>query len=147
MPLDSPRAEPTMTEAVAGIASDFQKLMSQQFALFRAEVGENWRKAMSAMQPIVIGAMFAVTGFVMFGLTVALLLYWAMSPAGNDPSRLPLWACFGLASLGFMVIGGGLVAVGMKAIREVNAVPKKSALEIEKTVAAIVDPHGHPAAT
>lgn len=136
--VETPR-EPSLTEVVAGIVADFQKLASQQLALLRAELRTDWEKAQAVARPMIVGGALIVVGAILLGIAVALGLHWSLSPAGTDPSRFPLWACFGVAALAFVAIGGAFVAIGTKALQTFNPLPNESVDALEKSLKAIVD--------
>ena len=143
MSLHTP-SEQSMTDVIAGIVADFQKLVSQQLALLRAELRSDWMKTKNALMPIVVGGILAMVGLVLFGFTVAHGLHWLLTPAGMDPARLPLWACFGIACLLFIGLGSVLVMVGANAFRTFSMVPTQSADALQSNIAAIVDASSGP---
>ena len=141
---NEPNVEPSLTDVVSGIVVDFQKLVAQQLALLRAEVRTDWDKSKRALKPIVIGAVFAAIGALLLGFAAAFGLHWAVSPAGVDAGRLPLWACFALTAAGFVVVGLALIAVGTKAFQSFNPLPVETAAALEQNLKALVD--GRPSA-
>lgn len=138
MPLEIPN-EKSLTDMVAGIVADFQKLLSQQMALLRAEIRSDWSRTKSALIPIAIGAGLAVVGCILVGFCVAHLIYWAMMPPGMDPGRIPLWGCFGIAALAFLAIGGGLALAGIKTLKSFNPLPDQSADALKTNLKSIVE--------
>lgn len=138
MSAEMPKVEPTITEVVAGIVADVQKLAAQQLALLRSEIKGDWDRTKRAMWPMIVGMVFAAVGVVLAGLTAALALYWGVSPADVDPARIPLWGCFGLTAAGFLVIGGGLIAAGVRAFQSFNPLPNETAEAFEKNLKALV---------
>lgn len=139
MSIETPKLEPTMSEVVAGIIADFQKLVSQQVALLRAEVSADWQKTTRALQPIVAGGMFVVTGVILLGFTAAFALHWSVSPAVNDPARFPLWVCFGVVAIAFVALGAIFIAVGLRLFQSFNPLPNISAAAFEKNLAVLSD--------
>lgn len=145
MSTENPRVEPTMTEVVSGIVTDFQTLVSQQLALLRAEIRTDWEKSKSALRPIAAGGLLAMVGLILLGFTAAFGLHWSVSPAGADMGRLPLWACFGVAAVAFLGVGTALIAVGVKAFQAFNPLPDKSADALTDNLKALVDQRGYVA--
>lgn len=81
------------------IGRDARQLLAQQIDLFRAEVGQELRRAGGAAASVAGGAGLTAAGGLISGFALAHLL--------NRVTGLPLWACFGL-------VGGGLGAAGVK---------------------------------
>jgi len=97
---------PSMTTLVSGILTDVQQLMAQQTQLLRLEIREDLRKARTGA--IFLGAGLGVTavGLLLFCLMLPYLLWW-LTP-------LPLWACFGIFGVVFLLIGGGASFAALK---------------------------------
>src|SRR5690349_15465475 len=89
----------SMTALVSGILTDVQQLMTQQTQLLRLEIREDLRKARTGA--IFLGAGLGVTavGLLLFCFMLPYLLWWL--------TLLPLWACFGIFGVVFLLIGGG----------------------------------------
>jgi hypothetical protein len=138
MSAEMPKVEPTITEVVSGIVADVQKLVAQQLALLRSEVKGDWDRAKRAMRPMMAGMVVAAVGVMLAGLTAALALYWAVSPADVDSARIPLWGCFGLTAAAFLIVGGGLIAAGVRAFQSFNPLPNETAEALEKNLKALV---------
>jgi hypothetical protein len=133
-----------ITQVVGGILDDFQKLMTQQVALLRAEVTKDWGKTKSAMCPLAVGAAIGVVALLQFGIAVGLGIYAAASPAGVDPAHIPMWGCFALAGLGFAVVSGILVAVGARAFQSFNPLPDETMRAFEKNLQSFVTTSSAP---
>ncbi len=133
------KIEPSLTDVVSGIVVDFQKLVAQQLALLRAEVRADWEKSKRALRPIFAGIALVAVGTILLGFAAAYGLHWAVSPAGNDLAKLPLWACFAITAIAFLVVGGGLIAIGTRAFQSFNILPNESAEALEKNLKALVD--------
>lgn len=126
--------ESSIVGALKGVLDDFQKLLQQQLTLFRAEVRADWHKTKSAVWPLVVGIGFLVIGAPVLCFMLAHLLHWLTSPAGADPARLPLWACFGLVGGALAVVGAVLLAVGIRKFQSFNPLPDESARALEENV-------------
>jgi hypothetical protein len=127
-----------MTNVVGGIVDDFQKLMTQEVALFRAEVKREWDKAKAAMCPMAAGAAVSMIALLQFGIAAGLGIHEAVSPAGIDPARLPMWGCFALAGLAFGVVGGILLAIGMRMFQALHPLPDETMQALEKNLQTFV---------
>jgi len=130
--------ETPMTDVVRGIVDDFQKLMTQQVALLRAEVKKDWDKTKIAMCPIAAGAAIGVVALLQLGIAAGLGIYAAASPNGLDPARIPMWGCFALAGLGFAVVSGILLAIGTRAFQSFNPLPDETMRAFEKNLQSLV---------
>jgi len=136
--------ERPITEVVRGIVDDFQKLMTQQVALLRAEVKTDWEKTKMAMMPIAGGAAFGLVALMQFGIAVGMLIYWATSPAGIDPARIPMWGAFGIAGIIFAILSGIMFAVGMNAFKSFNPLPDETMRAFEKNLQTFVSSSSTP---
>jgi hypothetical protein len=115
--------EQSMTTLVSGIVGDLHDLVKQQMELTRREIGEDFRKSKEAARLLVLGLGMLTLGAFMLSLTLALLLWWLSSPAGADPARIPLWACFGIVGVVFGAIGWPLTTAGQKEFDSVHLLP------------------------
>jgi len=126
--------EPSVTSVVKGIVDDFQTLMQQQVALFRAEVMNDWRKTKEAAWPTVVGAGIMAISGIMLSLMLVHLVHWGTSPAGSDPASIPLWGCYGLVGALFAVCGAGLIYFGITRFQSFNPLPEESAQALKENV-------------
>ena len=84
---------------VGRIADDAKQLLGQQVELFRAEIGEELRRAGGAAGSLAAGGGLTAAGGLLGGFAAVHLV--------RRVTGLPLWACFGL-------VGGGLGAAGVR---------------------------------
>jgi putative superfamily III holin-X len=131
-------SETPMTESLRGIIDDFQKLMSQEIALLRAEVTRDWGKAKLAMCPMAAGAAIGIAALLQFGIAAGLGIYAAGSPVGLDPARIPMWGCFAIAGLAFGIVSGILLAIGTRAFQSFNPLPEETVRAFEKNLESFV---------
>jgi hypothetical protein len=103
---------------MGGILSDVQQLMSQQVQLLRLEIRDDLRKARTGA--IFLGAGLGVTavGVLLFCLMLPLLL--------NALTGLPLWACFGIFGVVFLLIGGGASYAAAKKFQDAASLAESS---------------------
>jgi Putative Actinobacterial Holin-X, holin superfamily III len=127
-----------ITDVIRGIVDDFQKLITQQVALLRAEVTKDWHRTKLAMCPLAAGAAIGVVALLQFGIAAGLGIYAAASPAGVDPARIPMWGCFAIAGLGFAVVSGILIAVGARAFQSFNPLPEETVQAFETNLKSFV---------
>jgi len=92
-------SEPSLTSIVSGIIHDFQELVKQQLALFKAEVVTDFRKTREASAALVSGMVALFLGSVLLCFMLVHLLEWAFRP------HLEIWMCY-------LIVGGVVVAAG-----------------------------------
>lgn len=112
--------EQSATSLVGGILDDIQELVKQQVQLTRKEVTEEVHKAADAVVFFALGAATLFFGALILGLALVHLLHWAASPAGSDPARLPLWACYALVGVPLALAGGGFTWLGRNRLTSIN---------------------------
>ena len=137
-------SETPMTESLRGIVDDFQKLMTQEVALLRAEVKRDWDKAKMAMCPMAAGAALGIAALLQFGIAAGLGIYAAGSPVGLDPARIPMWGCFAIAGLAFGIVSGVLLAVGTRAFQSFNPLPEETMKAFEDNLHSFVATNAAP---
>jgi len=116
-------SEPTLTSTVSGIISDFQELVKQQLALFKAEVAADLRKTREASVSLVCGAVCLGIGTILLCLMLVHLLTWAFDP------HLPLWGSYLIVGGVIAAIGGGLTYNAWTQFHGVTAEQSVKALE------------------
>ena len=94
-------SSPSMTALVSGILADVQQLMAQQARLLRLEIREDLRKARTGAIFLGVGLGIAAVGGLLVCFMLPLLLNWLTD------NVLPLWACFGIFGVTFLLVGGG----------------------------------------
>ncbi len=91
-------AEPSVTTLLSGIVTDAQELINQQLQLFKHELKDDMKRAQEGLPVLGMGVSIAVAAVFLLGITVALLLSWAI-PA------LPWWGSFAIVTVVFGVAG------------------------------------------
>jgi len=101
-------SQPSMTSLMGGILTDVQQLVAQQVQLLRLEIRDDLHKARTGA--IFLGAGLGITlvGGLLFCLMLPYLLNWLTNGV------LPLWACFGIFGVVFLLVGGGAAYAAMK---------------------------------
>jgi uncharacterized membrane protein YqjE len=122
--------EPSVTGLVKGIIEDVQTLTKQQFALLKQELEEDFAKSRKAAMPMMIGLGIMLIGTLLLGITLGLLLNWAI-PA------LPLWAAFAIVTV--LMFGGGfaLFYEGQKKFETFNPLPDRTLEALKDNVASL----------
>jgi hypothetical protein len=132
--LQSPPEQQSMTGVIAGIVDDFQKLISQQMDMVRAEIRRDWEKTKEALWPLAVGSALLITGGLLVSLMLVFLIHWASSPPAYDLARVPLWGCFGLVGSCFLIVGGILLGMGIHRFHSFTPLPEKSAEALKENV-------------
>lgn len=120
---------PSMSSLVSGILADVQQLIMQQTQLVRLEIREDLRKARTGA--IFLGAGLGVTavGLLLFCLMLPYLLWWL--------TELPLWACFGIFGVIFLLIGAGASYAAVKKFQDAASLPESTAA-LKENVACLL---------
>jgi uncharacterized membrane protein YqjE len=133
-------SQPSMTELVKGIANDIGDLVKQEIRFARTEIKSDLRKARRAGAFLVSGIATALVGTVLFSLMIVHFLHWLASPTSAvDPSKLPLWGCYGLTSILFLGAGAFLAEMGLKKLDKDNPLPVQTVKTVEENVSWITN--------
>jgi uncharacterized membrane protein YqjE len=128
----------SVTALVSGIISDAQELMHQQFNLLKTEVRDDIRKTKEALLALGLGAGVALLGVLLLVLALVHLTHWAFNNVPHE--TLPLWACYGIWAVVFLVIGGVLCYAGKKKFDSFNPLPEQTAEALQENVKWITHP-------
>jgi hypothetical protein len=113
-----PPDQASLTSLVSGIIADAQRLIKQQTDLIRHEIREDIRKARDGAIFLGVGLGITLVGGLLFCLMPPYLLNWLTD------NQLPLWACFGIVGLVFLILGACAVWVASKKFRSVAQLPE-----------------------
>lgn len=116
-----------VSKLVGGIISDAQDLFKQQLAMFQAEIKEELQKGKQAAISLAAAAVVGLIGLLLAGITIAIFLQWLWPD-------LALWAAFGIATVLFLVIGGGIFFAGKKKLAETHPLPTRSIDALKENV-------------
>jgi hypothetical protein len=114
-------SQPTVTALVSEILADVQSLLAQQARLLRLEVREDLRKARAGAIFLGAGLGVIIIGGLLFCFMLPLLLNWLTN------GQLPLWACFGIFGVVFLLVGGGVTYAAGQKFRDAASLPESSA--------------------
>jgi len=113
-------SEPSLTSIVSGIVGDFQELIKQQLALFKAELTSDFRKTRDASLVLVSGVVALLFGSGLLCLMLVHLLDYAFAP------HLPLWSCYLIVGGAVFALGAGLTAWGWKQFQSFHPLQSES---------------------
>jgi len=119
-------SEPSLTSLVSGIVSDFQELIKQQLALFKAEVASDFRKTREASATLAAGLVALLFGCGLLCLMVVHLLQWAF--------HLEFWVCYLIVGGAICTLGAVLVGVGWKQFHSFNPLPDQSVAAMKENL-------------
>jgi len=133
-----------LTELVKGIVGDIGDLIRQEVRFARTEIKSDLQKTQTAVVLLSLGSAVAGLGTLLLSLMFVHLLHRMTIPtelaaASVDPARLPLWGCYGLVSLLFLVIGGSLVMLGVNKFKSFNPLPDETAKSVQENVSWITN--------
>jgi hypothetical protein len=128
-----PGSDASMTQLVSGIINDAQQLTRQQFALFKAEIREDFAKTKQASVSLLLAAGFAGLSAILLGIGIALLLAWAV-PA------VPLWGWFLISGAVLAAVAGAFFYAGRKQFQSLEPLPDQSAQALRENVQWIMHP-------
>jgi hypothetical protein len=114
MPATLPTSsEPGMAATMSGIVHDFQELVKQQLALFKAEVASDFRKTREATVSLAAGVVALLFGSGLLCIMSVHLLKWLV------PS-MELWVCYLLVGGGVVLVGAVLTGIGWKQFQSIQ---------------------------
>jgi len=116
----------SVSQLVSGIVSDAQTLMSQQLALFKQEVREDFSKTREAVTSLALAGGLLLVGSILLCLMCVYLLH--------ELAHLPLWGSFAIVGGVLTVLGGVLGYLGREQLRTVNPLPDKTAKALEENL-------------
>jgi hypothetical protein len=118
---------PRLSNLAGGVVSDFEELIGQHFDMIRAEVKQELRQVSNAVGSLTAGAGATAAGGILGTLAAVHLL--------QKLTGLPLWACYALVGGGLGLLGGGLVARGVKQVSDVDLLPRETFQTVKEELA------------
>ncbi len=109
-----PKEKPKLAILAGEIVQDAQKLVEQQVALVKLQLFEDWGnlKPFALWMAVAIVALFSAG--LLFSLTVVFVLH--------DNSGLPLWGCFAITVVLFLIAGGVSLAIARAKSKDLSFV-------------------------
>jgi hypothetical protein len=126
MPENVQNEAPSMTTLVGGIITDAQRLVRQEVALARREMQTELDKAKSAGLGLSVGLGCALLGAIHLTFMVVYLL--------AEQGHIPLWVGFLIVGGILAVVGGVVLAVAVRQLREISLVPPQTAESLQENV-------------
>lgn len=134
---------PPDTEGMAGllrgIINDIGDLFSKQIKFARKEIEADLTKTRRAAAILGLGSGIAFLGAILLSLMLVYLLHAVSNPAVETTERFPLWACFGIVSAVFLVIGSGIAYAGCQLFASFNPLPDQTAQQVKENVGWIAN--------
>jgi uncharacterized membrane protein len=119
-----------VTSLVSGILTDVQYLLAQQARLLRLEIREDLRKARTGALFLGAGLGVIIVGGLLFCFMLPHLLNWLVP-------ELPLWACFGIFGVVFLLVGGGVTYAAVQKFQDATSLPESTAA-LKENVACLL---------
>jgi len=116
----------SMTGLLTGIFADAQRLIEQQFAMFKAELRSDFAKTKQATMMLAAGAAVGVIGVVLIAFTAVYAL--------NELAHLQLWASYAIVAAVLTVGGGAAIYAGILKFQSFNPLPDETAAAIRENV-------------
>jgi len=123
-----------MTGLMSGIINDIGDLIRHEIKFARTEMKADLRKTRDAVAVLALGAGTALLGAILLALMLVFLLQYVSLPAEEMRPGLPLWACFGIVSAVFLVIGLAVSYMGYSMFKSFNPLPEQTAQTVKENV-------------
>ena len=119
-------ADQDLTCLAGKVVHDSEKLLSQQVDLFRAELGQEFRRLGDSAFAMVVGVSLATGGIILAGLMLANLLQLL--------TDWPSWCCYRLIGAACVVGGVILVRAGRRGVAQVQFLPQQTAQAVKENL-------------
>lgn len=120
-----------LADVLVSIARDAGHLVTQHAELFRSEIRQGVGGAVPALAAIGAGVGLAAVGG---GLGSHMLVHGL-----HRSTRLPLWACYGLAGGLLATVGVGLIGAGTRRVANLGLVPRETIAALKEDLEWIRD--------
>jgi CHASE3 domain sensor protein len=137
--VQTPPNEASMTGLLRGIINDIGDLFSKEIKFARKEFEADLRKTRRAAAVLALGAGAAFLGVILLSLMLVHLLHHVSLPAEEIRPGLPLWACFGIVSAVFLVVGSAVSYMGYSMFQSFNPLPDQTAQTVKENVGWIAN--------
>lgn len=128
----NPAQNGSLTELVAGIFNDGQRLLKQQLDMIRSEVREDLRKSRDVAVYLGLGIGLLSLG----GMMLLVALVYLM----NFLTGWHLAACWGAVGGATVAFGAVALAAGRRVMNSFNPLPEKSFNALQENVSWIANP-------
>jgi len=122
----------SVASLVSGIVKDVQDLTSQQLALFKEEMAQDFRKAREVALSWAVGLAGLMVGTIMLAITAAEFLRWA--------TELPVWVCYLIVTGIAVAAGSALVYAGQRKLKSFSPLPDQSFRALKENVQCLTNP-------
>jgi len=140
--VQTPPEQAGTADLLRGIINDIGDLFRQEIRFARTEFKSDMRLTVRAGTVLTFGVGTAVLGALLLALMLVHLIKWLSLPAGTAPEvdpGLPLWACHGIVSAVFLVVGSGVTYAGVKMFQSFNPLPDETAESVKENVEWMVN--------
>lgn len=121
----------TLTGLISGIADDAQRLILQQYKMFRAELREDIRRTKTVVLYMGMGGAGVLVGFLFLLVSVPLFLNWAF--------ELPPWAGWAIIGAIAITIGAVGLYVGKRIFVRFNPLPERTLRALQENLSWITN--------
>ena len=125
--------QPSLSSLVGGIINDAQQLIRQEVLLVRREVQAELNKAKAAAISLGVGMALGVVGGLLLCFMLVHLLYWLTNPQ-LPHEQLPLWGCFGIIGVLFLIVAAGLAYFAKSQVSKIDVVPRQTVETMKENV-------------
>lgn len=122
-----PSTDNSLSSLTEGILSDVGNLIAQHFDLLGTELKQELKDVGSAALSLGTGTGAAALAGMLGTVAVVELVH--------DVSRLPRWACYGLAAGLLGAAGAGLLTAGVKQAGKIDLIPRQTAQVLKEELA------------
>jgi protein-S-isoprenylcysteine O-methyltransferase Ste14 len=122
-PAESP---PSVSNLVAGIISDAERLVRQEITLARREIQLEWEKAKMAAVAMAVGLLVCLLAATFLGTMAVYMIH--------ELGGVPLYGAYAIVGLVCAVLGAVLLYVGWQQASKVHVVPPQTAETIKENV-------------
>ncbi len=104
--------KPKLAVLAGEVLHDVQKLVEQQVELVKVQLFEGWGSFKPLALWVVVGTVSLLSAGLLFSLTLVFVLH--------ESTQLPLWACYGITVIFFLVVGGVSLWVARQKSKELS---------------------------
>jgi len=132
--VQTPVEEAPVASLMRGINNDIGDLIRHELKFARTEMKADLRKTRNAAVVLALGTGTALLGAILLALMLVHLLRYVSLPAGVTDPGLPEWACYGIVSAVFLVLGSAVAYAGCQMFASFNPLPNQTAQTVKENV-------------